>query len=195
MKRALYIILCGITLVLIGIGYGHYRSQKQELCRTDTLPLARIRSGDLIFSAGHSFKSDLVRMAARHYYSAYSHVGIVRRNRSGIQVVHMSIDSGMILEEPLSLFIQNNRSLHVGFGRWRESVDTLQLNHLLDSLLSIRKAFDYRFDLNDDSKYYCTELIIQILRLCDCNITIPIPEERILYPSALPSHSLIILNH
>ncbi len=195
MKRFIYIILCCVVAGLVGFSYKYYHNETQCLCAASSLPLAEIRSGDLLFSEGHSFKSDLVRIAARNYHSDYSHVGIIRRHRSGIHVVHMSIDSGVILEEHLNNFIQNNRSLRIGFARWQNSIDTLQLNHVLDSLLSIRKAFDYQFDMTDNSKYYCTELIVQALRLCDCPITIPMPKERILYPSALLNQSLIILNN
>ncbi|WP_274958084.1 YiiX/YebB-like N1pC/P60 family cysteine hydrolase [Millionella massiliensis] len=195
MKRASYIILCGLTTALVGFGYVRYRDESRRLCDPATLPLSEIRSGDLLFSTGHSFKSDLVRIASRNYRSDCSHVGIIRRCRSDIRVVHMSIDSGVILEERLDHFIQNNRSLRIDFGRWPDSIDTLRLNQVLDSLLKARIAFDYRFDLNDNSKYYCTELIARTLGKCTLIHSMPATQDPILYPSALLNHVSIIINH
>lgn len=184
--RHIVILVSGCLLsCLLGLGGYRYRIEQQQRCDPATLPLGEVHDGDLIFSEGHSLKSDLVRMAARSYHSDYSHVGFLRHRGAELRVVHMSIDDGCLLEESLEEFIRKNRVRSIGIGRLCREPAPERLNRTLDSLLLTGKAFDFDFDLQDDGAYYCTELIVKALSAAGAPLRTLATQEGILYPPAL----------
>lgn len=92
---------------------------------------------------------------------AWSHVGIVVRDETGLHVVHMdgSPLGGHIRRESLSTFTRHARFVH-------PALDTEQRQRLcawLDGHLVRRTAFDTRFRLDDAPTMYCSELVWQAL--------------------------------
>lgn len=192
--KQLSIILSGILLLgIAGFCCHRYALEKRRLCDVTSLPLTRVRSGDLIFSEGHSFKSDLVRIAARNYHCNYSHVGFLRRHDTDIHVVHMSIDDGCILEESLGDFVRRNRVRKIGIGRLQQGPDTLRFCQVLDSLLALGKPFDYKFDMEDDMTYYCTELICKTLHMAGVESFAHLQADGVIYPPALLNDETLTL--
>lgn len=185
MKRST-IFLSALALTgLVGLGYHRYVRIRQHLYDASLLQAAPVHTGDLLFSEGHSLKSDLVRIAAAKYRSNYSHVGFLRRTGDRVHVVHMSIDDGCILDETPAEFIRRNRVLNIGVYRIENGTDTVRLCRVLDSLLAIRKPFDYGFDMNEDETYYCTELIYKVLNKTGTDIFDGMTYDKILYPPTL----------
>lgn len=185
MKRST-IFLSALALTgLVGLGYHRYVRIRQHLYDASLLQAAPVHTGDLLFSEGHSLKSDLVRIAAAKYRSNYSHVGFLRRTGDRVHVVHMSIDDGCILDETPAEFIRRNRVLNIGVYRIENGTDTVRLCRVLDSLLAIRKPFDYGFDMNEDETYYCTELICKVLKKTGTDIFDGMTYDKILYPPTL----------
>lgn len=184
-RHTVILVLGCLLLGTFGFVRHRYRTERLRICDPATLPLAAARDGDLIFSAGHSFKSDLVRIAASRYRSDFSHVGFLRHRNGAWSVVHMSIDDGCLLEEPLGAFLRRNRVCSVGIGRLRRAPAPERINRTLDSLLQSGKAFDYDFDLQNDDAYYCTELIIKALSDSGASLRARVSPTGILYPAAL----------
>lgn len=170
---------------LVGLGYHRYVRMGQHLYDASLLQAAPVHTGDLLFSEGHSLKSDLVRIAAVKYRSNYSHVGFLRRTGDRVHVVHISVDDGRILEETLAEFIRRNRILNIGVYRIENGTDTVRLCQFLDSMLNMGKPFDYGFDMDEEETYYCTELICKALKRTGTDVFDAISCDKILYPPML----------
>jgi hypothetical protein len=120
-----------------------------------------IQDGDIICRLGDRLWSrmfsDLSIMDKR-----FSHMGIIRIN-NGITVIHSEGDTGhgrdYVHEEPLEDFLKIARA--VGIYR-TNNLDGHIISQIALEYLGI--PFDWQFDLNDDTKIYCTELLYVILK-------------------------------
>lgn len=129
----------------------------------DLFPLEIVRTGDIVFTVGHSWKSDIVRRHDKDNNPfRYSHVGFIYEdNGGGYSIVHMSIDSGMILKQPLDIFCETNGVEDIGIYRLNAPYEIPLLRPKIDSILYLKKEFDYSFSMSNNSQYYCTEFIIK----------------------------------
>ena len=121
-----------------------------------------IKDGDIICRLGD-------RVWSQHFRDVsitdrrFSHMGIVRVVDGQITVVHAEGDTGhgvdFVNEIPLEEFIEFARAI----GVYRiKNVDGSQISNLAVEYLGV--PFDWRFDMSDGSKLYCTELLYVILR-------------------------------
>lgn len=144
-----------------------------------------IVSGDLIFTEGHSFKSDIVRLGNRDE-NRYSHVGILLREVDSISVVHMSIDLDCIVKEGIESFVKNNNVVSFDVCKMDMDVSEPKLKSLIDSMLSQKIEFDMDFDHIDRTKLYCTEMVCDVYeKLCDTIFFPDIKTSTIIYPGDL----------
>jgi len=92
----------------------------------------------------------------------FSHMGILRVNNDLISVIHTEGDTGhgidYVNETSLEEFIQFART--IGIYRIKD-INGSRISDLAAEYLKI--PFDWQFDMNDDSKLYCTELLYVIL--------------------------------
>lgn len=129
----------------------------------------QLRTGDILFSEGHSLKSNLIRLTGRNEAeNEVSHTGFIQRRGETLFVTHMSIDDGRMMSEQLDTFIRRNRVGRLYFTRLHTPFNQERLALVLDSLLSLPMPFDNRFRMEDDTEYYCTELIVKTLHLSGC---------------------------
>jgi len=121
-----------------------------------------IKDGDIICRLGD-------RVWSQHFRDVsitdrrFSHMGIVRVVDGQITVVHAEGDTGhgvdFVNEIPLEEFIEFARAI----GIYRvKNVNGSQVSNLAVEYLGV--PFDWRFDMSDGSKLYCTELLYVILR-------------------------------
>lgn len=148
---------------------------------------SNVRTGDLIFSKGHSFKSDIVRMGGKRK-SDISHVGFIQVKEDSVYVVHMSIDDDKIMSEPLETFIVRNKVRGYSLRRLMPNIDIDRLDGVLDSLLRSRIAFDNHYNMVDDTEYYCTELICKTLYKIGLTEMADMEFDKILFPTDLMTH-------
>jgi uncharacterized protein YycO len=157
-----------------------------------------LKDGDVIFRRGTSFVSNMVLMADKN--SPYSHTGIVKIIQNTFYVVH-----SVPAEEPggkdlakielLESFLRRDRATAVAVYRLK-----IENNHLSNYATEIaynyankKTPFDSDFNLIDDSRLYCTELVwksyllagIDLVDSTFNNINIPLSEGPYILPGTL----------
>ncbi len=190
MKRTIAIAM--LTLVVAVAGFYVWRDfiYQPRLCHSRPGVEAALKTGDLVLSAGGRFKSDVVRWKSESD-TEFSHIGIVVRRGSMPMVVHMSSDLDVIKCQTVSDFITTADSEALEFYRFVEPIDTVKLTMALDSLLAMNKLFDGDFDIKDDEKYYCTELVLKTLRDIGDTRYKQIKYDRSLYPDDIVRSGLV----
>lgn len=154
-------------MVITGFIYNIFRSAKAPdtvpvipIEASDVIPYLQdgdiiLRQGDAVWSAAFS---DLSLTDKR-----FSHLGIVRIRENELSIIN---SVGSILNsrkgvESVSLEKFLGSAMSVGIFRTK-NVDGFQISETAISLLG--RPFDWDFDLDDDSKIYCTELLYVILK-------------------------------
>lgn len=174
----IYLYLCGLFLFVYCPHQRKYPTEKIHHIKKEA------QTGDIIFTEGDSFKSDIVRFASSSK-SNVSHTGFLQMKENGLYVVHMSIDKNCIVSEPIDSFISYNNVADFYVMRLRNEFDKEKLVQVLDSMLSYRIKFDHHYDMLDNERYYCTELIYKTLLFIDCHDLEDVTYEKILYPIEL----------
>ncbi|MDR2481249.1 MAG: hypothetical protein LBD07_03030 [Spirochaetaceae bacterium] len=121
-----------------------------------------VQDGDIICRLGDrlwsQFFSDLSAIDKR-----YSHIGIVHRDDDLITVINAEGDTArgkdFVHEVPFDDFLKAARA--VGVYRM-ENVEGSRISNAALEYLGI--PFDWQFDMNDESKLYCTELLYVVLK-------------------------------
>ena len=122
-----------------------------------------LADGDLVFRAGRSFDSRLIRIADRE--SPYSHVGLIDLQDGVPYVLHVEPSAdpaeGRVRREPLRDYLDATKS--DGYAVYRVSHGR---SGVADAALAAARGylaagitFDCRFDLETSSAMYCTELV------------------------------------
>ncbi len=144
-------------------------------------------TGDVIFTEGHSLKSDIVRFGSGHE-NEISHVGFVQKREDGLYVTHMSIDDDKIVSELIDTFMLRNEVQGYVIMRMIPEPCSCRINMVLDSLIMEEIPFDNRYDIMEPSEWYCTELVCRVLDMAGCSLVDDMNDDGILYPSDLMKH-------
>lgn len=125
-----------------------------------------LQNGDVILRSGIGFWSGIFR-SGNTVDKRFSHVGIVRIRPDGVcRVIHAEGDdatgSGFVFEDSLEHFV--GESVEIGVSRLRKG-DPDRFAETAVTFLG--RPFDWKFDKDDDSAIYCTELIDRSLRKLD----------------------------
>ena len=161
-KRLVFgIILLSITIIVAAfLTYRYTRPPFEvpaELVQT-------AQTGDLILCEGRSLKSDFVRFIGTSRKSEWSHIGIARKDASGrLWMIHMSSDEKHFIQQPIEDYVLTSRVQKLGLWRLTPSIDTTALMTRLDAIGREGKEFDGDFDIKDDSRWYCTEMLYRLL--------------------------------
>lgn len=122
-----------------------------------------LENGDLIFRDGIGWRSDVVRLSSGE---DWSHVGIISLRQNDLPtVIHAAPKnngSGRVEQTPLDEFIDQSVASKVAVYRngnlneqSKKQIVKIAVQYADDQI-----PFDHEFDINDRSKLYCTELVI-----------------------------------
>lgn len=126
------------------------------------------QEGDVILRRGRGIISDMACEFSVHE-KKYSHAGLLVRNTGHWSVLHVAGGEGAAFDgirlEPLQQFLAD--SVATSFAVYRLSDDnSIRQNAIITALQywRLHVLFDTDFDLSEDHKLYCTELIYQSYR-------------------------------
>lgn len=124
----------------------------------------RLCSGDIVFRHGSGFWSEFIRRNTPRD-QRFSHVGIIWINNGVISVIHADGDDfsghGKVGVVPWTDFKRTAK--RIAFFRLKLSYDERQ-KFVQCALKLSGRDFDWKFDRNDHSELYCTELLYVALQ-------------------------------
>lgn len=161
---------------------------------TIQIPETDFRSADLALRLGRSIESDLIARGGESG-NRYSHIGLLIESDSGLIVVDIEPstdkESEQIKVQSVSDFFNSQKAIAGTIMRY-DGLDSMQINTLKNKaieLLNSSITFDHDYQLSDNSKMYCTELIevlfnaINISLSENRNRTLPLAKEPVIMPS------------
>ena len=155
----LYLLLIIITVTgVVWIRHRNLRKLPPDVILKDCI--AHIESGDLIFRRTQSIEGNIAVLLGN---GDYSHVGIISVDNQGVFVIHVvpSFPS-LVRQDTLLEFISDS----VAFAVYRvnTSHERREIATSFAKAWTGNKSFDIDFDLKDDNKLYCTELVYNAYR-------------------------------
>ena len=145
-----------ILLILLLItscrsGGNHYATTPPEI------PISNFRSGDVAFRLGRTIESRAIAADG-----GYSHVGIIIRKDSTLQVAHIEPScngSELTKYESLEQFFHPDNASSGAVMRI-ENLESTQVAVVENYLFSCKDiSFDHDYKLSDTTQMYCTELV------------------------------------
>jgi len=133
-------------------------------------PYESLQEGDLVFRRGIGMVSRVVLAADKA--GSYSHIGIVVKENSKWKVVHAvpgepdyEGDPDRIKMDDIQLFFHKDRAKAGALMRLSMDSDLSHsaARHAIQ-LYRSRILFDHKYNLNDSSEMYCTELVDYIYK-------------------------------
>lgn len=153
-------------------------SQEKDPCvleNEDRPDLTLIKNGDIVFRQGTGIFSYLFRNIGGEY-SAFSHVGIVYFENNKVFVIHTEANDltgiGFAKTEELSVFINACNASKHAFYRV-QNLASYETATVLDSALKYvndKIPFDTDFDLTNEDRLYCTELVYKAFKSIGCDL-------------------------
>ena len=161
---------------------------------TIQIPEADFRSADLALRLGRSIESDLIARGGKSG-NHYSHIGLLIESDSGMIVVDIEPstdkESEQIKAQSVGDFF-NTEKVIAGAIMRHNGLDSTQINILKNKaieLLNSSITFDHDYQLSDNSKMYCTELIEVLFNTINLSLsegrnrTLPLAKEPVIIPS------------
>ena len=161
-----YYVLTGIivfTLLIVSISVYIImpRGRPLEIKKTDEL-FGIIKDGDIICRLGNRLWSQLFSDLSETD-KRYSHMGIIRIHNGLVTVIHTEGDAGPGKDHVTEISLDDFLIIARATGIYR--VNGIDGNVISQTALEyLGTPFDWQFDLNNDSKLYCTELIYVVLK-------------------------------
>lgn len=129
-----------------------------------------LHNGDIIFRKGRSFVSQMVLLADKN--SPFSHTGIIYKKNDSVFVIHSvpAEEKGkkdIVKIEPIEIFIRPDRASKILVCRLKDSSSSnisVQASQLALNYAKEKIPFDGDFNLENDDKFYCTELIWKVYK-------------------------------
>jgi len=156
---ALFIVLCvAITLLW------RTRTDVPKGTSSVVIDTTVLRNGDLLFRTGYGIQSGVV---LRLSGGVYSHIAMAYHSPHGWVAVHAvpgetddGQDQDWLKAEPITTFYCSERAACGAIARVDCDTVTARkaVEYALDKVRS-RLTFDHGYDLQDTSRYYCTELV------------------------------------
>ena len=159
-----------------------------------------LNDGDLLFVKGTTLRSRIVNFLNTNE-KEYSHVGILRIINNTPFIIHSSPNNNfnnnhdVISKQKLNEFFKFNKVTNVTIYRLQSNFINIPTKASLfaESYLNRSVLFDHDFNLDNDNKLYCTELIwcaykkagIDLIKNNFDILNTPIVKGRAIFPSTL----------
>lgn len=161
---------------------------------TIQIPETDFRSADLALRLGRSIESDLIARGGKSG-NHYSHIGLLIESDSGMIVIDIEPstdkESEQIKAQSVGDFFNPEKAIAGAIMR-HNGLDSTQINTLKNKtieLLNSSITFDHDYQLSDNSKMYCTELIEVLFNAINISLsegrnrTLPLAKEPVIMPS------------
>jgi len=161
-RKNLVVILILVVIIVTAIIFNQPKNQRQEIHFEEIEEvISLIQDGDIIFRMGDRIWSQSFRDLSPTE-RRFSHLGIVRKRDDVITVINseaMQEYDDVVTEVTLERFLQP--ALCVGLFRMHD-LDGELISDTAMEFIGI--PFDWKFDMEDSSKLYCTELLYVVLK-------------------------------
>ncbi len=175
-KRISFILLIiSVLLTFTTILYVHrYNTNTQQQERQSTYIFSsktkqKIHDGDIILRKGFGWVSDKIASHLNEKFDI-SHCGIIRKKGNALQVLHAE-SSSILSNEGVQLqnlddFTKASQKNSIIVLRLKDiTPDQIKkIDDLIDFYAKKATPFDYKFDANDSTKIFCTELVHNIYK-------------------------------
>ena len=138
------------------------QNDSKNSAQTTYETIVNFQTGDLVLRRGDGVFSDGFRKLANVKEKIYSHVGVVNIEPDSIVVYHAEASEftgvGFVKKENINRFLKNMET----YGVYRidcENAVKQKIIEKLDAYLSLKTPFDLKFDITNDDKVYCSELV------------------------------------
>lgn len=178
------VIFSAITIFLT------YFSFENESTVVKKINQHKLKNGDLILRCGRSPESYAVHLADSK--ATFSHIGIISIEHNEIFVIHaVPNENQFIKKDKIHIFLSPKNASKYAIYRTPYSQNILK-NVVFEaqSFYNKKYTFDNDYDLNSNSKLYCTELILKAFQNSGINLKIkPKPfnyvlgKHQIIFPS------------
>lgn len=176
------------TLMIVsGFFYFNFRNTNQL---TEIVNFKNLQNGDLILRCGKSTESYLVHLADDN--SEFTHIGIIVIEKEHPYVIHAVPNKNNTLKkESVHNFLNQKKAS--SFAIYRTNYNAKLLSNVVNEaqIFYFKKyTFDNDYDLNTDTKLYCTELIQKAFKNAGINLKLNVQEfdyvigkHKIIFPS------------
>ena len=122
-----------------------------------------------IVSRGTNSKAGMVASVFNTVEYCSTHVGLAIAEDGELQVYHVANDNPdhktALVKESAEAFSACEGAVYFSIWQYQSSLEVLpKLNSLLQDYAAKEILFDYDFDASDDSKMYCSEFCVKVLR-------------------------------
>jgi hypothetical protein len=131
--------------------------------------ISKLHTGDLIFRYGRGFISEAL-MSLNQKEKKYSHAGIIKIENGNAFVYHaiggQENESNKLRKDLLRDFCKPANAY--SFGIYKLDISSVQretIDSLANYYFKFGLEFDTDFDLNTDSKMYCTEFVYKVFSI------------------------------
>jgi len=167
-RKNLVVGLILAFIIITAIIFSQPKNQQQEIHFDDIEEIILlVNDGDIIFRMGDRIWSQFFRDLSA-IERRFSHLGIVRVKDDVITVINseaLQEYDDVVTEVSLERFLKP--ALSVGLFRMHD----LEGHLISDTAMEfIGRPFDWQFNMKDDSKLYCTELLYVVLKKIDPSI-------------------------
>lgn len=150
----------------------NYRSEQEQIVSGYTLSkkeLALLKEGDIILRHGYGFVSDMI-VETKNDSIGLSHCAILTKDEKGKWMIIHSVSSTLtpidgVQSQPLQPFINDSKKNTVVVVRYKHvknDSDLARIGSRAKYYLKRQVPFDARFDMEDTTKFYCSELLWRV---------------------------------
>jgi hypothetical protein len=160
------------------------------------IPISNLRSGDIAFRLGRTLESRVIATEG-----GYSHVGIVIRHDSTLQIAHIEPSRGgseLTKYESLEQFFHPDNATSGAVMRI-EGLGSEQQASVENYLFACKNiTFDHDYKLSDTTQMYCTELAFRAFSEIGIDITngirhrVPLAQEEVILPTDISNNDRLV---